>query len=84
MRILTMTLFALALAGCEYLQKGSGAIADGIDAYCGAQTDAGRELVRAELAGELKAEDAEICLGCKGDSETVCVGAHRTKVDANL
>lgn len=77
-----LLVFAVAmLAGCEYFQKGSAAIVDGAGYYCENNTALGRDVIRGELRPELEAEGVEICLGCAGDAETMCVGAHRPKID---
>lgn len=70
--------------GCEYFQKSSAFIADGIGTYCAAASGPSRELIRQELDTELRAEGIEICLGCPGDAETICVGEPRPKVRAKL
>ena len=74
-----LALFALSLSGCGILETTEAAIADAIKSYCEFNTPASREAVRYSLSPELKAEDVEICLACRGDDERVCTGAHRPK-----
>jgi len=80
--VVVLAVFAVAaLSGCQYFEKSSALIADGLDSYCDGTTALARDVIRAELAAELVAEGLEICLGCAGDATTACTGAHRPKTD---
>lgn len=86
---LVVVLLVASLSACSTLESlvgikpgtSAGAVADGVDSYCKAAGPLGRQAVRQELGPKLAEQGAEVCLGCEGDPETICSGAHRPKVD---
>ena len=83
LRMLVVVIVVLAVSylavGCTYADKAEALLADGITAYCERNTSSGREIIREGLHPELVSEGVEICLGCPGDLQTACTGAHRPK-----